>query len=143
MFYYNEYVCTGPADDEADARKSFPSGHASVVCFVASFVAVYLQRRSSAAVSAVFLLRPIIQVGNTTTVNSAHIGIGYTVFSVIHALAYRVFLTSCVGINLGDIPRGLQHPWDVPSVDPSTIGRKTLYELASLKYCYIMQVLRE
>ena len=67
MFYYNEYVCTGPAEDEADARKSFPSGHASVVCFVAAFVAVYLQRRSTAAVSAVFLLRPIIQVGNTVT----------------------------------------------------------------------------
>ena len=47
------------------------------------------------------------------------------------------FLTSCVGINLGDIPRGLRHPRDVPSVDPSTLGRKTLYELASLKYCYI------
>ena len=28
-------------------------------------------------------------------------------------------------------------PRDVPSVDPSTLGRKTLYELASLKYCYI------
>ena len=27
-------------------------------------------------------------------------------------------------------------PRDVPSVDPSTLGRKTLYELASLKYCY-------
>ena len=45
----------------------------------------------------------------------------------VRAHAYRVFLTSCVGINLGDIP----------SVDPSTLGRKTLYELASLKYCYI------
>ena len=52
------------------------------------------------------------------------------------ACAYRVFLTSCVGINLGDIPRGLRHPRDVPSVDPSTLGQKTLYELASLKYCY-------
>ena len=38
------------------------------------------------------------------------------------------FLTSCVGINLGD----------VPSVDPSTLGQKTLYALASLKYCYIV-----
>ena len=52
------------------------------------------------------------------------------------ARAYRVFLTSCVGINLGDITRGLRHPRDVPSVDPSTLGQKTLYELASLKYCY-------
>ena len=55
----------------------------------------------------------------------------------VRARAYRVFLTLCVGINLGDIPRGLRHPRDVPSVDPSTLGRKTLYELASLKYCYI------
>ena len=54
----------------------------------------------------------------------------------VRARAYRVFLTSCVGINLGDIPRGLRHPRDVPSVDPSTLGRKTLYELAFLKYCY-------
>ena len=46
------------------------------------------------------------------------------------------FLTSCVGINLRDIPRGLRHPRDVPSVDPSTLGRKTLYALASLKYLY-------
>ena len=54
----------------------------------------------------------------------------------VRARAYRVFLTSCVGINLGDIPRGLQHPRDVPSADPSTLGRKSLYERASLKYCY-------
>ena len=54
----------------------------------------------------------------------------------VRARAYRVFLTSCVGIDLGDIPRGLRHPKDVPSVDPSTLGWKTLYELASLKYCY-------
>ena len=47
------------------------------------------------------------------------------------------FLTSCVGINLGDIPRGLRHPRDVPLVDPSTLCWKTLYALASLKYCYI------
>ena len=46
------------------------------------------------------------------------------------------FLTSCVGINLRDIPRGLRHP-RVPSVDPSTLGWKTLYALAYLKYCYI------
>merc|ERR1739842_71216 len=61
----------------------------------------------------------------------------------VHARAYRVFLTSCVGINLGDIPWRLQHPRDVPSVDPSTLGRKTLYELASLKYCYIFTSLSE
>ena len=41
-----------------------------------------------------------------------------------------------LGIDLGGIPWGLRHPQDVPSVDPSTLGRKTLYELASLKYCY-------
>ena len=31
---------------------------------------------------------------------------------------------------------GLWYLWDVPSVDTSTLGQKTLYELASLKYCY-------
>ena len=44
---------------------------------------------------------------------------------------------SGIGINLGDILWGLRHPWDVLSVDPSTPGGKTLYKLASLKYCYI------
>ena len=28
------------------------------------------------------------------------------------------------------------HPWDAASVDPSTLGAKTLYKLAFLKYCY-------
>ena len=28
---------------------------------------------------------------------------------------------------------------DIPEVDPDTLGRKTLYELASLKYCYTTQ----
>ena len=46
------------------------------------------------------------------------------------------FLTSCVGINLGDIPRGLRHPRDVPSVDPSTLGRKPYTPSPSLMYCY-------
>ena len=49
-------------------------------------------------------------------------------------------LTSCVGINLGDMPQDLRHPLDVPSVDPSTLGRKTVYALASLKYCYNVPV---
>ena len=31
----------------------------------------------------------------------------------------------------------LRHPWFFPLVDPSTLGRKTLYELASLVHCYI------
>ena len=35
-----------------------------------------------------------------------------------------------------DQPRG--HP----SVDPSTLGRKTLYELASLKYCYNAELVK-
>ena len=34
------------------------------------------------------------------------------------------FLTSCVGINLGDIPRGLRHPRDVPRLIPShSVGK--------------------
>ena len=39
---------------------------------------------------------------------------------------------STSGKNLG----GLRHPWFFPLVDPSTLGRKTLYELASLVHCY-------
>ena len=52
----------------------------------------------------------------------------------VRAHAYRVFLTSCVGSTRH--PSELHHPRDVPSVDPSTLGQKTLYELALLKYCY-------
>ena len=36
------------------------------------------------------------------------------------------YTTSCVGINLGDPPRGYA-PWGVPSVDPSTLGRISPY----------------
>ena len=39
-----------------------------------------------------------------------------------HMLERMFNSTSCVGINLGDIPRGAA-PWDVPSVDPSTLGK--------------------
>ena len=60
----------------------------------------------------------------------------------VRARAYRVFLTLCVGMDLGDIHRGLRNPRDVPSVDPSTLRRKTLYELASLKYCYTASSIR-
>ena len=31
-------------------------------------------------------------------------------------------------------------PWVFPSVDPSTLGRKSLYLLASLEYCYILRI---
>ena len=36
------------------------------------------------------------------------------------------------GINLGATPRGLRYPRGVPSVDPSTMGVKILYNLATL-----------
>ena len=45
----------------------------------------------------------------------------------------------CQNKILGDIPRGLRYPWDVSLVDLSILSRKTLYELASLKYCYNAQ----
>ena len=55
-----------------------------------------------------------------------------------------IFLTSCVGINLGDTPRGLRHPRGVPSVDPSTLGRKILYAprlpQVLLQYLYLCSV---
>ena len=46
----------------------------------------------------------------------------------------RFKFTNKIGENTGEL--SLRHPRDVPSVDPSTLGQKTLYELASLKYCY-------
>ena len=46
---------------------------------------------------------------------------------LLYALELMGYTTSCVGINLGDFPRGLRHPWDVPSVDPSTLGRISPY----------------
>jgi phosphatidate phosphatase len=58
---HDSYVCQGHPDAESDGRKSFPSGHASVVSFVAVFAAVYLQQRPSRSSSAVLLLRPVIQ----------------------------------------------------------------------------------
>ncbi len=60
--YIDDYVCLNGAEDEDDGRKSFPSGHASFVSFVAVFVAVYLQTRASSRTGAVFLLRPLIQL---------------------------------------------------------------------------------
>ena len=39
-----------------------------------------------------------------------------------HMLERMFNSTECGGINLGDIPRG-SAPWDVPSVDPSTLGK--------------------
>ena len=54
----------------------------------------------------------------------------------VRARAYWIFLTSCVGINLGDTPRGLRHPRGVPSVDPSTLGQKSYTHSPSLKYSY-------
>ena len=50
----------------------------------------------------------------------------------ICARAYRVFQPCVSGP-----PWGLWHPQGAPSVDPSTLGAKTLYELASLKYCIV------
>ena len=36
----------------------------------------------------------------------------------VRARAYRVFLTSCVGINLGNIPWGQRHPLMSPRLNP-------------------------
>ena len=58
----------------------------------------------------------------------------------VRACAYRVF----PDLVCRDQPRG--HPEGAAgpkaSVDPSTLGRKTLYALASLKYCYNAYVRR-
>ena len=54
-----------------------------------------------------------------------------------------VFLASCVGINLGGTPWGLQHPRGVPLVVPSTFGWKTLYKLASLSGVCVLSCISE
>ena len=68
-----------------------------------------------------------------TSLGVSHIGVAtpwddcpkINVNTFVRARAYRVFLTSCVSINLGDIPRGLWHPRDVPSVDPLILFTKS------------------
>ena len=60
-----------------------------------------------------------------------------TLHSLYRSVA-KVLLPSCVGINLGDTPRGLRHPRGVPLVDPSTLGGKILYNLATLVLCTIL-----
>ena len=54
----------------------------------------------------------------------------------VRARAYMVFQPRVSGSTLGSPLGAFRHPWVAPSVDPSTPGGKTLYELASLKYCY-------
>ena len=54
----------------------------------------------------------------------------------VRARAYRVFPDLVCRDQPRGHPSGPAAPSDVPSVDPSTLGRKTLYALASLKYCY-------
>ena len=56
-----------------------------------------------------------------------------TFIQMFHHLAQPVLPTQQ---NWADIGTSLRHPRDVPSVDPSTLGRKTPYTHASLKYCY-------
>ena len=55
----------------------------------------------------------IVHTPKTTTILS----------SVLELIGF--FLTSGVGVNLGDTLWGLRHPRGVPLVDPSTLGRKS------------------
>ena len=61
---------------------------------------------------------PLRLINRPSPVTAITVGIPVTLYLLLKSLGF--FLTSCVVINLGD-----------------TLGRKTLYELASLKYCYI------
>ncbi len=47
--YHTNYACVGAsAEEEEDARKSFPSGHAAVVSYMAVFLCAYLSKRPGA-----------------------------------------------------------------------------------------------
>ena len=69
--YHSSFSCSGAtAEEEADARKSFPSGHAAVVAYMAAFACLFLQRRPWALErfpggggARVVLIRPAVQVG--------------------------------------------------------------------------------
>ena len=54
----------------------------------------------------------------------------------VRARAHRVFPDLVCRDQPRGHPSGLVAPSGGPSVDPSTLGQKTLYELACLKYCY-------
>ncbi len=59
--YHTDYICEGvdSTDDEEDLRKSFPSGHAAVVCFMAAFLCLHLHPADFGGAS---LVRSLIQV---------------------------------------------------------------------------------
>ena len=60
--YHINYRCQNTEDGDCrDCRKSFPSGHAAVVAFMAFFICLYLQNRPQ-AFKRCFLVRPLLQL---------------------------------------------------------------------------------
>lgn len=59
--YQNSYACTGSPEDDLDSRLSFPSGHATVVSFMAVFLMVYLHWSRTPS-TGFYLLRPLLQL---------------------------------------------------------------------------------
>lgn len=63
--YQSEYECTAENEDiedlELDLRKSFPSGHAAVVSYMAAFVCAFL-RHKPLVFATVSLARPLVQL---------------------------------------------------------------------------------
>ena len=46
MTYHEDYVCQGASErEEARARQSFPSGHATFAGYSAMFLVIYVQQR--------------------------------------------------------------------------------------------------
>uniref|UniRef100_A0A8D0DUG4 Phosphatidic acid phosphatase type 2/haloperoxidase domain-containing protein n=1 Tax=Salvator merianae TaxID=96440 RepID=A0A8D0DUG4_SALMN len=57
--YLEDYVCTGGASEEKEARKSFYSGHASFAMYTMTYLVFYLQARFTWRGAR--LLRPLVQ----------------------------------------------------------------------------------
>ncbi len=67
--YHSSFSCLEATEkEEADARKSFPCGHAAVLAYMAAFACLFLKRRPWALErlpgggARVVLIRPAVQV---------------------------------------------------------------------------------
>ena len=59
--FHTDYECLGDGDPE-DSRKSFPSGHAAAVAYMAFFICFYVHRRPRAFERCCYLVRPTVQL---------------------------------------------------------------------------------
>lgn len=65
-YHVDDFYCAGlvdsDPDEEEDLRKSFPSGHAAVVSFMAAFMCLRLRRRAELFRRHFFLAKPFLQI---------------------------------------------------------------------------------